>query len=63
MNQNGKRKRRHCIDPNLDSVEEENYGSCHECGEDNILDSTLKICFDCWCVLDLKASEQEKEEE
>lgn len=48
---------------NLDSVEAENYGSCDECGEDNILDSTLKICFDCWCVLDLKASEQEKPEE
>jgi hypothetical protein len=47
----------------LDSAAADNFGSCNECGENNILDSTLKICFDCWCILDVKASEQEKEEE
>tara|TARA_B100000459_G_scaffold139347_1_gene97553 strand:- start:648 stop:803 length:156 start_codon:yes stop_codon:yes gene_type:complete len=36
-------------------------GVCHECGETNILDSSLNICFDCWCVLDLK--EQEKQQQ
>jgi hypothetical protein len=40
---------------------------CQECGELNILDSTLRICFDCWCVMDLKEHEQQqlqpKEEE
>ena len=46
-----------------DSVETENLGQCEECGEENILDSTLKICFDCWCVLDLKAQESEQSEE
>ena len=34
---------------------------CQECGEMNILDSTLNICFDCWCLLDLK--EQENQEQ
>lgn len=33
---------------------------CQECGELNILDSTLRICFDCWCVMDLKAHEQQQ---
>ena len=41
---------------NLDQESE-----CHECGEVNILDSTLNICFDCWCLLDLK--EQENQEQ
>jgi len=41
----------------------ENLGLCQECGEENILDSTLKICFDCWCVLDLKAQESEQSAE
>lgn len=44
-----------------DEVEIENIGICDECGDSNILDSTLKICFDCWCLLDMK--EQEKLEE
>ena len=35
---------------------------CHECGETNILDSTLNICFDCWCILDLKAQENEQQQ-
>jgi hypothetical protein len=30
---------------------------CKECGEIDILDSTLKICFECWCVLDIKEHE------
>ena len=34
---------------------------CHECGETNILDSTLNICFDCWCVLDLKEQENQQQ--
>jgi hypothetical protein len=46
-----------------DDVEIENVGTCDECGEENILDSSLKICFDCWCVLDLKNQEQLREEE
>ncbi len=46
-----------------DEVEIENVGTCEECGEDNILDSSLKICFDCWCILDLKNQEQQREEE
>jgi hypothetical protein len=44
-----------------DEVEIENIGRCDECGEENILDSSLKICFDCWCILDLKNQEQEEE--
>lgn len=48
-----------------DEVEIENVGTCQECGEDNILDSTLRICFDCWCVMDQKEHEanQAKQEE
>lgn len=46
-----------------DQVEKDNLGTCQECGEENILDSTLEICFDCWCVLDLKEHEQQNEEE
>ena len=34
---------------------------CQECGETNILDSMLNICFDCWCLLDLKEHEQQQE--
>ena len=34
---------------------------CQECGETNILDSTLNICFDCWCLLDLKEHESQQE--
>ena len=44
-----------------DDAEIENVGKCDECGEENILDASLKICFDCWCVLDLKNQEQEEE--
>ena len=33
---------------------------CQECGETNILDSTLNICFECWCLLDLKEHEQQQ---
>lgn len=50
-------------------VNSEGEGQCQECGETNILDSTLNICFDCWCILDLKEQENqqqtmsEKEEE
>ena len=32
---------------------------CQECGETNILDSTLNICFDCWCLIDLMEHEQQ----
>lgn len=48
---------------NFDEVELDNLGKCEECGEENILDGDARICFDCWCVLDLKAQESEKEEE
>lgn len=45
----------------------EQEAECQECGEINILDSTMKICFDCWCLLDLReqemASAQANEEE
>jgi hypothetical protein len=34
---------------------------CQECGEMNILDSTLNICFDCWCILDLKEQESQQQ--
>jgi hypothetical protein len=34
---------------------------CHECGETDILDSTLNICFECWCLLDLKEHETQQE--
>ena len=44
-----------------DEVEKDNLGCCQECNEENILDSSLMICFDCWCLLDIK--NQEKEEE
>ena len=44
-----------------DEVEIDNIAECQECGESNILDSTLKICFDCWCVLDSKEHEANRE--
>ena len=46
-----------------DDVELDNLGSCKECGQDNILDGSIRICFDCWCVLDLKAQEAKENEE
>lgn len=46
-----------------DDVERDNLGSCQECGEESILDSTVKVCFDCWCVLDLKNHENMANEE
>lgn len=46
-----------------DDVEHDNLGKCQECNEENILDSSLKICFDCWCLLDLKNQENEQSEE
>jgi hypothetical protein len=42
-------------------VNSEGEGQCQECGETNILDSSLNICFDCWCLLDLKEHEQQHE--
>jgi hypothetical protein len=27
------------------------------------LDGSIKICFDCWCILDLKAQELQQIEE
>jgi len=33
---------------------------CQECGETDILDSTLNICFECWCLLDLKEHETQQ---
>ena len=45
------------VDGNIDQESE-----CQECGETNILDSTLNICFDCWCLLDLKEHEQHQED-
>lgn len=30
---------------------------CQECGVIDILDSTLRICFECWCLLDLREQE------
>jgi hypothetical protein len=43
----------------MGNIEQES--ECQECGETNILDSTLNICFDCWCLLDLKEHEQQQE--
>ena len=56
---------RSCIDLTIqyDDVEIENMGTCEQCGEDNILDSSMKICFDCWCVLDIQEQEKQEEEE
>lgn len=31
---------------------------CQECGKTDTLDPSMRICFDCWCILDLKESEQ-----
>lgn len=42
-------------------INSEGEGQCQECGETNILDSTLKICFDCWCILDLKEQENQQQ--
>lgn len=47
----------------FDDVERDNMAECQECGECNILDSTLKICFDCWVILDLKEHETNSNEE
>lgn len=41
-----------------DQVEIDNLGKCQECEELNVLDSTLNICFDCWCLLDVKEHEK-----
>jgi hypothetical protein len=43
----------------LGNVDQER--ECHECGETDILDSTLNICFECWCLLDLKEHETQQE--
>ena len=43
-------------------VNSEGEGQCQECGETNILDSSLNISFDCWCLLDLKEHEQQQED-
>ena len=42
-------------------VNNEGEGQCQECGETNILDSTLNICFECWCILDLKEQENQQQ--
>lgn len=44
----------------LGNVDQER--ECHECGETEILDSTLNICFECWCLLDLKEHETQQED-
>lgn len=46
-----------------DDVESDNLGECQECGEESILDSTVKICFDCFCLLDIKEHENRLNEE
>lgn len=43
-------------------VNSEGEGQCQECGETNILDSTLNICFDCWCLLDIQEAERRANE-
>lgn len=47
----------------LVEIDEEGNGKCQECGLVTILDSTMKICFDCWSLLDLEAAELEISEE
>lgn len=32
---------------------------CQECGKTDTLDPSMRICFDCWCILDLKESERD----
>lgn len=36
---------------------------CLECGETDTLDPSMRICFECWCVLDIKEQEKQEEEE
>jgi hypothetical protein len=36
---------------------------CKECGVEDTLDPGMRICFECWCLLDLKEHEQQKLEE
>lgn len=38
---------------------EDGEGKCQECGIVTILDSESRICWDCWCALDLKHHEEE----
>jgi|SaaInlStandDraft_1057018.scaffolds.fasta_scaffold32271_4 hypothetical protein len=33
---------------------------CHECGIVTILDSNLKICFDCWSTMEVRIAEEEE---
>jgi len=33
---------------------------CHECGIVTIIDSNLKICFDCWSTLEVRIAEEEE---
>ena len=34
-------------------------GVCTECKQEEVLDSNLDICWDCWCLIDLKQHEIE----
>lgn len=36
---------------------------CNECGETDTLDPSMRVCFDCWCILDIKEQEKIQEEE
>jgi hypothetical protein len=38
---------------------EDGEGKCQECGIVTILDSEIRICFECWSALDLEQHELE----
>lgn len=42
---------------------QETIGVCKECGDEDTLDPSMKICFECWCLMDIKEHEQNKVKE
>jgi hypothetical protein len=42
---------------------EEVYQTCERCGLFELVDPVPKICFECWCIIDLEQHENNKEEE
>lgn len=36
-------------------------GVCTECKQEEVLDSNRDICWDCWCLLDVVAHENQDE--
>lgn len=42
---------------------EEVYQACERCDKVDLVDPGIKICFECWCIIDLEQHENNKEEE